>query len=88
MLEGISADLEAFYGRVVESLVAYVPPPPKLPKGQTHEVSADGHSPQEAASAGMQRGIAEPPPLAMVHERAVERAAEGEVDVVPEPETA
>jgi len=32
VLEGISSDLEAFYGRVVEQLVAYVPLAPKLPR--------------------------------------------------------
>jgi hypothetical protein len=32
VLEGISNDLEDFYGRVVQKLVAYVAPAPKLPK--------------------------------------------------------
>jgi hypothetical protein len=32
VLAGISQDLEEFYGRVVQQLVAYVPPAPKLPK--------------------------------------------------------
>jgi hypothetical protein len=32
VLKGISDDLEAFYGNVVEHLAGYVAPAPKLPK--------------------------------------------------------
>jgi hypothetical protein len=35
VLKGISDDLEAFYGNVVEHLIGYVAPAPKLPREHT-----------------------------------------------------
>jgi hypothetical protein len=54
VLKGISDDLEAFYGNVVEHLVGYVAPAPKLPK--EHAASSNDQAiaipaPAEAPSA-------------------------------------
>jgi hypothetical protein len=72
VLEGISSDLEDFYGRVVERLTAYVPPAPKLPK--------EKEGPVEDA------GGAEPTPqivAAPVDGRASAEASTPEQDLAP-----
>ena len=46
VLEGISASLEEFYKRVVEGLLPYVPPAPRLPKEDEAQVAASAASDQ------------------------------------------
>lgn len=49
VLKGISNDLEAFYGSVVEHLVGYVAPAPKLPRKDTAPPSAANAAPAQSA---------------------------------------
>jgi hypothetical protein len=51
VLEGISHDLEDFYSRVVEKLVAYVPPAPKLAREvATSEATPAAVAPSEPSN--------------------------------------
>ena len=60
MLRGISDDLEAFYGNIVEHLVSYVPPAPKLPKEQAGAPSDQPIA--NAATAHLEEAVAEARP--------------------------